>query len=59
MLSVCTMKLPQQEKRAIMLHHFDRHSVRTIAEMTGRSVGTVTKQLSRAYTRLRKHLLEL
>ena len=58
-LLTAVMKLPQQEKRALMLHHFDQHPVREVALLTGRSVGTVTKQLSRAYARLRQQLPEL
>lgn len=58
-LLAAVMKLPEQEKRAILLHHFDRHPVRDVAELTGRSVGTVTKQLSRAYNRLRKTIPEI
>ena len=58
-LLAAVMRLPDQEKRAVLLHHFDRHPVRRIAALTGRSVGTVTKQLSRAYGHLRAALPEL
>jgi len=47
-------QLPAHERIAIGLRYFDGHSVRQIAEMTGRPVGTITKQLSRAVERLRR-----
>lgn len=47
------MTLPSQEQRVVLLHYFEGHSVGDIATMIGRPVGTVTKQLSRARTRLR------
>jgi RNA polymerase sigma-70 factor (ECF subfamily) len=50
------MKLPEHERDVVMLRHFEGHSVRATADMTGRPVGTVTKQLSRAYARLRNRL---
>ena len=50
------MDLREHERNVILLRHVDGHSVRAIATLTGRSVGTVTKQLSRAYARLRKKL---
>lgn len=46
-------RLPDPEQVLIGLRYFDGHSVAEIAEMTARSVGTVTKQLSRAISRLR------
>ena len=58
-LLAAVTQLPRHERRVLMLKHFDGHSVRTIAEMTGRPVGTVTKQLSRAYQRLREQLREV
>lgn len=48
--------LPKHERRVVMLHYFDGHSVADIAAMCGRPVGTVTKQLSRARERLRCRL---
>lgn len=48
--------LPMHERLVISMHYFDGHTVREIAETTGRPVGTVTKQLSRATERLRKTL---
>ncbi len=51
--------LPGHERRVVMLKHFDGHEVSAIAEITGRPVGTVTKQLSRAYARLRERLKDV
>ncbi len=45
--------LPEQERVVLMLRYFGSHSVQEIARMTGRPLGTVTKQLSRAVARLR------
>ena len=46
-------RLPERERVLIGLRYFDGHSMADIAEITARSVGTVTKQLSRAIARLR------
>ncbi len=51
-------RLPEQERMTITMRFFDGHSSREIGLMTGHSVGTVTKQLSRAYDRLRLWLAE-
>jgi len=51
-------KLPKAERQVIMLRYFGPHSVRDVASIVGRSIGTVTKQLSRAHKRLRNHLKE-
>jgi RNA polymerase sigma-70 factor (ECF subfamily) len=51
-------KLPKTERQVIMLRYFGRHTVRDLAAVTGRGVGTVTKQLSRAHKRLKKRLQE-
>jgi len=53
------MRLPERERRLIMLRYFNGHSVEQIAGITGRPMGTVTKQLSRGYARLREHLAEV
>ena len=45
-------RLPKHERLVIMLRYFDNLSVDSIASLTGRPVGTVTKQLTRARTRL-------
>jgi len=50
------MKLPENEKQVIMLHYFSGHSVKHVGIIVARSVGTVTKQLSRARKRLRSIL---
>ena len=46
--------LPKHEKAVISLRYFDGHGVREIAEITGKTVGTITKCLSRAHARLRR-----
>ena len=46
-------RLPAQERVVFSLHHLDGRAAREIAELTGRPIGTVTKQLSRAMHRLR------
>jgi RNA polymerase sigma-70 factor (ECF subfamily) len=51
-------RLPEHERLLIGLRYFDGNSVTEIAEITGRPVGTVTKQLSRAHARLRAWLEE-
>jgi RNA polymerase sigma-70 factor (ECF subfamily) len=42
----------------VVLRYIDGHSVAEIAELTGKPLGTVTKQLSRAIHRLRTWLVE-
>jgi len=51
-------KLPKAEHQVIMLRYLGGNSVKDVAGIVGRSVGTVTKQLSRAHRRLRKMLKE-
>ena len=51
-------KLPESERQVIMLRYFGPYNVRDLASILGRSVGTVTKQLSRAHKRLRNRLQE-
>jgi len=46
-------RLPDHERVLIGLRYFDGHSMAEIAGITGRPIGTVTKQLSRATRRLR------
>jgi DNA-directed RNA polymerase specialized sigma24 family protein len=41
-----------------MLHYFEGHPVKTISAITGRPIGTVTMQLSRARSHLQKWLKE-
>ncbi len=45
--------LPEQERVVVMLRFFDGNDVAEIGGILGRPVSTVTKQLSRAYERLR------
>ncbi len=45
--------LPEAERQLVMLRYFGPYSVRDLATVVGRSVGTVTKQLSRAHKRLK------
>jgi RNA polymerase sigma-70 factor (ECF subfamily) len=52
------MRLPVGEKQVVMLRYFGSHTVKEVALISGRSVGTVTKQLSRAHRRLRHALKE-
>ncbi|KKL47616.1 hypothetical protein LCGC14_2333770 [marine sediment metagenome] len=55
-LLTAIMKLPRHERIVVLLRYFDRQNVKEIAEITHRSVGTVTKQLSRAHEHLRRRL---
>ena len=55
-LLAAIIKLPRSEKQVVMLRYLGENSVKDVAEIVGRSVGTVTKQLSRAHKRLRKIL---
>ena len=50
--------LPEHERVVVIFHYVEGHSAQTIAEMTGRPLDTVTKQLSRAVGRLRHSLAE-
>ena len=52
------MRLPRHERRVVMLHYFEARPVKDIGVMTGRPVGTVTMQLSRARARLLKWFKE-
>ena len=55
-LIVAVGRLPEQEQTVVVFHYLDGHPVKVVAEMTGRPVGTVTKQLSRGAARLRRIL---
>jgi RNA polymerase sigma-70 factor (ECF subfamily) len=57
-LLAAVLKLPESEKQVVMLRYFSDQNAREVAEILGRSVGTVTKQLSRAHKRLRNILKE-
>jgi RNA polymerase sigma-70 factor (ECF subfamily) len=52
-LLAAVIKLRRQQRQLIMLRYFGRHSVKDIAKITGRSVGTITKQLSRSREKLK------
>ena len=47
-------RLPDHEREVVVFHYMEGNTAREIAELTGRPVGTVTKQLSRAVRRLRR-----
>jgi RNA polymerase sigma-70 factor (ECF subfamily) len=49
-LLAAVMGLPAGEREVVLLRYFGGHTVREVASIAGRSVGTVTKQLSRAQT---------
>jgi RNA polymerase sigma-70 factor, ECF subfamily len=51
--------LPDHERSVVVLRYVDGRSVAEIAAASGRPVGTVTKQLSRALERLRLTLTEV
>jgi RNA polymerase sigma-70 factor (ECF subfamily) len=51
--------LPDHERLVVTLRYLDGHSVADVAQLTGRPVGTVTKQLSRAIERLKSILTEV
>ena len=51
-------RLPEHERIVVVMRYMDGCSVKDIADATGRPVGTVTKQLSRAIERLRGRLVE-
>jgi RNA polymerase sigma-70 factor, ECF subfamily len=55
-LLAAVTRLPEHERVVVVLHYFQEHSVQTVAQITGRPVGTVTKQLSRALRRLRESM---
>jgi RNA polymerase sigma-70 factor (ECF subfamily) len=50
--------LPDHERAVVMLRYVERHDVGAIAVIRNSSVGTVTKQLSRAHRRLEKMIVE-
>jgi RNA polymerase sigma-70 factor (ECF subfamily) len=49
-------RLPVHERVVVALRYLDGHDMQQIAGITGRPIGTVTKQLSRACHRLRTWL---
>ncbi|HEX5444634.1 MAG TPA: sigma-70 family RNA polymerase sigma factor [Pirellulales bacterium] len=58
-VAMAVAQLPEQERTVVSLRYFEGHSVGAVAEITGRPLGTVTKQLSRAHRRLRAWLAEV
>ncbi len=50
------MKLSKNERHIVFLRYFEGKTFRDIAEITGRPVGSVSKQLTRAHGRLRNML---
>ena len=52
-------RLPDHERIVVVMRYVDGCSVKDIADATGRPVGTITKQLSRAVERLRGWLVEV
>ena len=52
-------QLPTHEQEVVRLRYLSDLAVEEIASITGRPVGTVTKQLSRAVARLRSLVLEI
>jgi len=55
-LLAAVMELGDGERETIMLRYFGDHTVAEVAQITGKSVGTITKQLSRAHGRLKNIL---
>ena len=51
-------RLPDSEKQVVILRYFEGYSVKKIAGITGRGLGTVTKQLSRAHQHLKALMVE-
>jgi len=52
-------RLPEHERIVVVFHYLDGYSATEVAAMTGRPVGTVTKQISRGLDRLRQWLAEV
>ena len=55
-LLLMVANLPEQERLVVMLRFLEGYAVNDVARILGRPPGTVTKQLSRAYERLRTAL---
>ena len=51
-------RLPEHERIVTLMRYVDGRSVQEISDATGRPVGTITKQLSRAIERLRTWLAD-
>jgi len=52
-------RLPEHERVVVVLRYVNGHSLQEISGTTGKPVGTIKKQLSRALGRLRKWLREV
>jgi len=52
-------RLPEHERVPLVLRYVDGQSVREIADSTGKPVGTIKKQITRALQRLRQWLREV
>jgi RNA polymerase sigma-70 factor (ECF subfamily) len=52
-------RLPAHEREVVVFHYLEGYSMREVAELSGRPVGTVTKQISRGVGRLRKWLAKV
>ncbi len=52
------MRLGDSERQVVLLRYFGSHTIQQVADITGRSVGTITKQLSRAHQSLRNQIKE-
>ena len=57
-LLAAVVRLPRSEKQVVILRYLGDNSVKDVADIVGRSVGTITKQLSRAHKHLRNVLSE-
>ena len=55
-LLIAVNRLPEHERVVVVLRYFQENSVQAVAQITGRPLGTVTKQLSRALGRLRDYI---
>ena len=55
-LEAAIAELPETYRKIILLRYYGQHSCNQIAEQLDMPLGTVTKQLSRAYAMLRKSL---
>ena len=52
-------RLPEHERIVVVMRYVNGHSTKEIADLTGRPLGTVTKQLSRSIERLRRWLVKV
>jgi RNA polymerase sigma-70 factor (ECF subfamily) len=52
------LQLGESARQVLLLRYFGEHTVGQIADITGRSIGTIAKQLSRAHHNLRHRIKE-